>query len=137
VTAYGTINGKAGAPGLFSWCVAIAATIITIATAIAQPLLLDVQSTGVAYDGGTNEPIVMYRFTPAAARLFADFTRKNVGRRMSISVDGRVYSEPVIREPITGGAGQLMGGFSVREAKALAGRLSSGAAKVEIALIEE
>ena len=67
------------------------------------------QSTGVGYDSATHEPVVIFRFTPASAKLFAEFTSKNVGRRMSISVDGRVYSEPMIREPITGGTGQLMG----------------------------
>ena len=135
--ACSTRSGKAGASGLFSWCAAVVATMATIAVAIAQPLLLDVQSSGVGYDGGTGEPIVMFRFTTESARLFADFTRNNVGRRMAISVDGRVYTEPIIREPITGGAGQLMGGFSVREAKALASRLSSGAAKVEVTLVED
>jgi preprotein translocase subunit SecD len=46
-------------------------------------------------------------------------------------VDGRVIQEPVIREPILGGSGQLIG-FGVDEGKALAERLSSGAAKIEI-----
>jgi preprotein translocase subunit SecD len=137
VGARGSRSGKAGVSGLFSWCAAVIVAIFTIAAAIAQPLLLDVQSTGVAYDPGTGEPIVMFRFTPASARLFADFTRNNIGRRMTISVDGRVYTEPTIREPITGGAGQLMGGFSVREAKTLATRLTAGGAKVEVALVED
>ena len=135
----GTMIGKAGVSGLFSlsWCAAAVAILFTIVSASAQPLLLDVQSSGVGYDNATDEPVVIFRFTPDSAKLFADFTRKNVGRRMSISVDGRVYSEPVIREPITGGAGQLMGSFSVREAKALAARLTSGGVKVEVALVED
>ena len=135
----GKLSGKAGSSGLFSfsWCAAVAGILVTIATAVAQPLLLDVQSTGVGYDSTTHEPVVFFRLTPASAKLFAEFTSKNVGRRMSISVDGRAYSEPIIREPITGGTGQLMGSLSVREAKALASRLSSGGAKVEVALVED
>jgi SecD/SecF fusion protein len=48
-----------------------------------------------------------------------------------LRVDGKVYSRPVIREPILGGSGQISGHLSVPEAQALAARLAGGA-KLEI-----
>ncbi len=53
------------------------------------------------------------------ARLFADYTSKNVGKRFAIVLDNVVISAPVIRSPITGGQGQITGGpagFSLAEA---------------------
>jgi preprotein translocase subunit SecD len=39
---------------------------------------------------------------------------------------------PVVREPILGGSGQISGMTSVEEARDIAARLSSGAAKLEL-----
>ena len=48
------------------------------------------------------------------AQLFGDVTTRNVGRNLAIVLDGDVQSAPVIREPITGGRGQITGRFDVR-----------------------
>jgi preprotein translocase subunit SecD len=108
-----------------------AAAICPIATAAAEPLLFDVAQAEVGYDQRNGEPVVSFRFAEASARLFAEFTRRNVGHPAEIRVDGKVYSRPVIREPITGGSGQISGHLSVPEAKELAARLASGT-KLEI-----
>ncbi|GIW20282.1 MAG: protein translocase subunit SecD [Chloroflexota bacterium] len=53
------------------------------------------------------------------ARLFAEYTSKNVGRQFAIVLDNVVISAPVIRSPITGGQGQITGGgagFTLAEA---------------------
>ncbi len=53
------------------------------------------------------------------ARLFADYTTKNVGKQFAIVLDNVVISAPVIRQPITGGQGQITGGgagFTLAEA---------------------
>ncbi len=47
-------------------------------------------------------------------RHSATITRANVGKPFAIVLDGKVLSAPVIREPITGGAGQISGSFTVR-----------------------
>jgi preprotein translocase subunit SecD len=108
-----------------------AAAISWIAAASAEPLLFDVAQAEVAYEPRTGEPVVSFRFTEAAARRFAQFTTENVGRVAELRVDGKVYSRPVIREPILGGSGQISGHLSMPEAKALAARLAAGA-KLEI-----
>jgi preprotein translocase subunit SecD len=103
-----------------------AATILQIGTAGAEPLKFDVAQAEVAYDQRTGEPLVSFRFTPDSARKFAQFTAQNVGHAAEMRVDGKAYSRPVIREPITGGSGQISGHLSVQEAKDLAARLSAG-----------
>jgi len=50
---------------------------------------------------------------------------------------GRMVSAPVIREPILGGSGQVSGHFSAQEARDIALRLSSGAAKMEIEIVAD
>ena len=54
-------------------------------------------------------------------------TGKNVGKRLAIVLDGKVYSAPRINERIGGGSGQISGGFSVEEAHDVAIALRSGA----------
>ena len=84
----------------------------------------------------TGEPIVSFKMNAASARAFTDLTTKSVGKPMEFRVDGRVIMKPVIREPILGVTGQISGSFSVDEAKALAERLASGAAKLELEVVE-
>ena len=103
-----------------------------LGTAAAQPVLLEVQKAEAAFDRRTNEPVVTFWMTDASQKVFAEFTAKHVGRPMALIVDGRVITKPIIREPIIGGQGQIAGNFTVEDAKALAERLSSGKARIEI-----
>ncbi len=107
-----------------------------IAAAIAEPVLFEIAQAEATYDQRTNEPMVTFQFTPDSARKFAQFTSQNVGRTTEIRVDGKVYSRPVIREPITGGSGQIAGHLSVQEAHDLAGRLAAGT-KLEIEVVAD
>ena len=77
------------------------------------------------------------RFDEAGARRFAEITTQNVGRPFAIVLDGRILSAPVIREPITGGAGQISGRFSVAEAGVLSALLRAGALPAPLRVIEE
>jgi preprotein translocase subunit SecD len=76
-------------------------------------------------------PIVVFRLTDTSAVRFAELTARNVGKPLAIRVDGRVLSKPVVREPILGGSGQISDGLSAEEARDVANRLASGAAKLE------
>lgn len=90
-----------------------------------------------AFDQQTNEPIVNFRFDTAGANRFAQITQANVGRPFAIVLDNKVLSAPVIRQPITGGSGQISGGFSVEEANTLAALLRAGALPAKLTVIEE
>lgn len=91
----------------------------------------------VGFEPNTREPIVSFRFDNAGAVRFADITRANVGRPFAIVLDDKVLSAPVIREPITGGSGQISGNFSVASANTLAALLRAGALPAKLTVIEE
>src|SRR3546814_18867532 len=51
--------------------------------------------------------------------------------------DDKVLSAPGIRQPITGGSGQISGNFSVEEANTLSALLRAGALPAKLTVIEE
>jgi preprotein translocase subunit SecD len=122
---------------LGAWVLCIGILIASVVARAAEQLAVDVAQAEVAFDRRTGEPMVAFALTESSRRLFAELTARNVGRALVIRVDGRVLSKPVVREPILGGAGQISGGFSVDEAKDIAGRLSSGAAKLEFEAVAD
>ena len=75
----------------------------------------------------TNEPVVNFKFNSLGAKKFAQATTENVGLPFAIVLDNRVISAPNIREPITGGQGQISGNFTVQSANDLAILLRAGA----------
>jgi len=89
------------------------------------------------FDPRTNEPIVSFRFDSLGARQFADITSRNVGRPFAIVLDNKVLSAPVIREPITGGSGQISGSFTVEDTVVLSALLRAGALPAPLTVIEE
>ncbi|MEH7879710.1 protein translocase subunit SecD [Rhizobium laguerreae] len=91
----------------------------------------------VSFDSNTREPIVSFRFDSAGATRFAEITRQNVGNPFAIVLDNKVLSAPVIREPITGGSGQISGSFSADSATTLAAMLRAGALPAKLTVIEE
>ncbi|WP_378947231.1 protein translocase subunit SecD [Mesorhizobium sp. ANAO-SY3R2] len=89
------------------------------------------------FDPRTQEPLVSFRFDSVGARQFAEITAANVGKPFAIVLDGKVLSAPVIREPITGGSGQISGNFSVEETATLSALLRAGALPAPLTVIEE
>ena len=79
----------------------------------------DIGSMGVASIGFTT--------TDDGARTFARVTGNNVGRRMAIILDGRVFSAPNIQGRIPNGRGEITGMNSLEEAKDLSIVLRAGA----------
>jgi preprotein translocase subunit SecD len=89
------------------------------------------------FDQRTNEPIVSFRFNTTGSRKFAQATVENVGQPFAIVLDNEVISAPVIREPITGGQGQISGNFTVQSANDLAVLLRAGALPAPLTVVEE
>ncbi|WP_108661621.1 protein translocase subunit SecD [Acuticoccus kandeliae] len=104
-----------------------------------QPLLSgeDLVDAQPSFQQQTNEPVVTFRLTTAGARQFGQVTSQNVGRPFAIVLDDEVISAPVIREPITGGSGQISGSFTVQSANDLAILLRAGALPAALTLVEE
>ncbi len=85
----------------------------------------------------TGEWVVNFAFDSVGARRFADVTRANVGHPFAIVLDNKVISAPVIREPITGGRGQISGNFTAASATDLAVLLRAGALPAPLTVVEE
>lgn len=90
----------------------------------------------VAFDQA-NQAIINFTLNSTGARIFGEFTSKNIGKRLAVVLDGKVYSAPNIRERIGGGSGQISGGFTVAEAGNVAIALRSGALPATVTLQEK
>lgn len=91
----------------------------------------------LGFDPDTREPLVTFRLNSEGSARFADVTRAHIGRAFAVVLDGEVITAPVIRSPITGGSGQISGGFSTREATELALLLRAGALPAPLTVAEE
>jgi len=109
------------------------------------PLLLKKQAalTGdllsdakVNIDSQFSEPYVSLSFNAAGAKLFEEVTGANVKKRLAISLDGTIYSAPVIQEKIAGGNAQITGRFSMEEAKDLSIVLRAGALPAPMKMLQ-
>jgi preprotein translocase subunit SecD len=97
----------------------------------------DLTDAQPGFDQRSSEPIVSFRFNSSGSRKFARATQDNVGQPFAIVLDNEVISAPVIREPITGGSGQISGNFTVQAANELAILLRAGALPAPLTIIEE
>jgi preprotein translocase subunit SecD len=97
----------------------------------------DLADAQASFDQNTNEPIVSFQFKGKGAKTFEDFTGANVGKYLTIVLDNEVISSPVIRDRITGGRGQISGGFKgITEARDLAVLLRGGALPIPVEVVE-
>jgi preprotein translocase subunit SecD len=99
--------------------------------AVAEPLTLEVTGAELGYDARNNQPLVTFRLSEASRKAFADFSAQHVGETVDMRIDGKSVMKVVIREPITGGVGQITAS-SPDEARQLAKRLASRAARLDI-----
>jgi protein-export membrane protein SecD len=83
----------------------------------------------------TNEPMVVVHFDSEGTNIFADVTKKNVGKVFGIFLDGTPISTPVIREEIPNGTAVISGSFTPESARELVRNLNYGALPVPIELI--
>ena len=80
--------------------------------------------------------LVALEFSDEGGKKFADLTSKNVGRQISILLDGKVLTAPRVNEAITGGRAVITGSRTLEEAHELAILLRSGSLPVKMNIIE-
>jgi preprotein translocase subunit SecD/SecD/SecF fusion protein len=97
----------------------------------------DLQNAQASTDPQNGQWVVNFSLNSVGARQFADVTTANVGKPFAIVLDGKVIEAPVIREPITGGSGQISGNFSAQTATDLALLLRAGALPAPLSIVEE
>ena len=96
----------------------------------------DVSDARPAFDS-MNQSYVALNFNSRGATVFERVTAENVGKRMAIVLDGKVYSAPVIRERIGGGRASISGSFTTSEAQDLAIVLRAGSLPAPVTVLEE
>jgi preprotein translocase subunit SecD len=93
------------------------------------------------FDNQTQEPAVHLTLDATGARIFKEYTRENVGKRMAILLiekgRGEVVTAPVIRSEIGGGRVQISGRMTTVEANDVALLLRAGALAAPMEIVEE
>lgn len=84
---------------------------------------------------GLGEPQVALQFDNEGTKLFADITKRNIGKQVAIYLDGQIINAPTVQTEIANGQAVITGNFSIDEAKKLVQRLNEGALPVPITLI--
>ncbi|WP_298216300.1 protein translocase subunit SecD [Acidocella sp.] len=97
----------------------------------------DLQTAQASTDPQTGQWVVNFTLNALGAREFAQVTSANVGKLFAIVLDGKIIEAPVIREPITGGSGQISGNFTPQSATDLALLLRAGALPAPLSIVEE
>ena len=89
------------------------------------------------FDQRTGQSQVSLQFDDEGTKLFAELTKKNIGKAIGIFLDDQPISVPVVNQEIVGGQAVITGSFSIAEAKLLAQRLQAGALPVPISIIAQ
>jgi protein-export membrane protein SecD len=97
----------------------------------------NLKNASVEFDPNDGSPEVSLAFDEEGTKLFGEITARNVGKQVSIFLDGYPISSPTVNEAITGGKAVISGKFDITEAKLLAQRLNAGALPVPINLVNQ
>ena len=81
-------------------------------------------------------PCVALELNDEGAKRFAEATAANIGKTISITLDGETISAPTVNSVIAGGKGQITGNFTADEAKNLATLILSGALPLNLTQLE-
>lgn len=91
----------------------------------------------VTFAQTTGEPEVALTFNDEGSKLFAEITKRNIGKTIAIFLDGQILSNPTVNQEITGGNAVISGSFTLKDAKDLARRLNAGALPVPVTLVSQ
>ena len=98
----------------------------------------NLKSASVVFQNqGIGEPQVSLRFDDEGTKLFADITKRNLGKPVAIYLDNSVISAPTVQSEITNGEAVITGNFTLEQAKELAQRLNQGALPVPLTLVSQ
>lgn len=84
---------------------------------------------------GVGEPEVALQFDEEGTKLFAELTKKNLGKEIAIFLDGQLQIAPTVQVEITNGQAVITGNYTFKEAKDIADRLNQGALPVPLTLV--
>ncbi|MAP24121.1 MAG: protein translocase subunit SecD [Rickettsiales bacterium] len=84
-----------------------------------------------------NEWQVSLSMDQTGARIYADFTKANVGKPVAIVLDNKVITAPIINEPIPTGNSVISGQFTAKSSHELAMLLRAGSLPAPLKILEE
>ncbi len=93
------------------------------------------QSVGATQDQ-LGAYIIQFDLKSEGARIFADFTSRNINKTLAIVLDKRVISAPSINNAITEGSGIIQGNFTYESANELAVQMRYGALPIPFEVVE-
>lgn len=97
----------------------------------------DLKSSQVTFETENRQPAVAITFKDSGKDKFAKLTKENIGKPISILLDGEEISSPVVQVEITNGIAQITGNFTVEQAKALSVQLNAGALPVPVSVLSQ
>ncbi|MBI5127534.1 protein translocase subunit SecD [Candidatus Roizmanbacteria bacterium] len=96
-----------------------------------------IKKSSVTFDSQTGKPQVALTFSTEGGKLFADVTKRNIGKPVAIVIDNFLISAPTVQQAILDGSAVITGDFTVEDAKKLAIAINSGALPLSINLVEQ
>jgi len=85
--------------------------------------------TGKSYE-------IAFELTDEGAKIFGDYTSKNVGKILGIALDGKIISAPRVNSPITDGRGVITGDFTLQSANDLAIQMRYGSLPIPLKVVQ-
>ncbi|HCP08282.1 MAG TPA: protein translocase subunit SecD [Candidatus Moranbacteria bacterium] len=92
---------------------------------------VDFQSQGIS------TPKVVLVFDDEGKKLFAEITKRNIGKRVAILLDGEIITAPTVNSEIPNGTAEVTGNYTIDEANNLVRKLKEGALPVPIILVSQ
>ncbi len=86
---------------------------------------------------GVSSPEIAIQFDAQGTKLFADITKRNIGKPLAIYLDGQLLSAPTVQTEIDNGQAVITGDFTLDEAKTMVRNLNEGALPVPINLVSQ
>ncbi len=83
-----------------------------------------VAGVATSMNGATHLGMIQLQLNDAGRKRLAEITRQNIGHRLAIILDGRLYCAPVVEREMTGGLMMVTGDFDHAQSSALAAKLS-------------
>lgn len=96
----------------------------------------DVAEASVVINSSNNTPVVSLKLTDEGATKFAEATKANLNKKISIYMDDKVISSPTVNSVITDGNAIIEGSGNLDETKNLSGLINAGALPVTVKAIQ-